>query len=152
MLMLASCAGGISPKARSLVTYAGPFATVQQAPDSYAGNIVMWGGRIISVETESGLTDLTVLQMDLNAYGYPGEEGDSRGRFIVQTPEFLDPALYAEGTLITVVGPLKGSETRLIGEMPYLYPVVGITEIKKWAPGGDPTPKIRFGIGIGAHL
>jgi len=51
-----------------------------------------------------------------------------------------------------VVGRLEDSETRLIGEMPYLYPVITVMEMKRWTPGEDMWPRIHFGFGIGTHF
>jgi starvation-inducible outer membrane lipoprotein len=62
------------------------------------------------------------------------------------------PFVLSQGTLITVVGLLQGSETRLIGEMPYIYPVVDVTEIKKWEPEKHIPPRFQIGIGIGGRL
>jgi len=149
---LAGCASGISRQARSQITYTGPFNSVQADPETYKDKIVMWGGSIIETLSQNGSTEMVVLQMELSSQGYPRESDKSQGRFMVHSSIFMDPAIYPEGTLITVVGRLDRSETRLIGEMPYLYPVISAIEIKKWAPGEDPSPRFHFGIGIGAHF
>jgi len=150
--ILSGCASGISGQARSQVTYTGPFNAVQDQPENYKDKIVMWGGRIIETITQNGSTEIVVLQMELGSRGYPMESDKSQGRFMIHSQEFMDPAIYSEGALVTVVGKLDGSETRLIGEMSYRYPVISMIEIKKWAPGEDPSPRFHFGIGIGAHF
>ncbi len=48
------------------------------------------------------------------------------------TPEFLDPAVYAPGRRITVVGEVVGEEERKIGEVPYRYPVIKVERIRLW--------------------
>jgi outer membrane lipoprotein len=151
-LILTGCAGGISREARSQVSYTGSFSSVQQNPDSHKGEIIMWGGSIIETLNKKGPTEMTVLQLELTDQGYPENRDLSQGRFLVHSTQFLDPAIYPEGTLITVVGRVEGSETRLIGEMPYQYPVITVIELKKWAPGENPSPRVHIGVGIGARF
>lgn len=151
-LILAGCAGGISRQARLQVTNFGPFNSVQQQPETYKGEIVMWGGRIIETLNRDGSTELLVLQLELTEQEFPVDNDKSQGRFIIRGEQFMDPAIFPEGTLITVVGRIEGSESRLIGEMPYIYPVINVIEIKKWAPGENPTPRVHFGVGIGARF
>jgi len=151
-LILTSCAGGISQQARSQVTYTGPFNSVQMQPETHKGETVMWGGKIIKTLTKNGSTEMVILQLELTGQGYPKDSDQSQGRFLVRSSKFMDPAIYPEGTLITVVGRVEVSETRLIGEMPYVYPVITAIEMKKWAPGENPSPRFHFGIGIGAHF
>ena len=151
-LILAGCAGSISKEAQSQISYFGPFNTVQQQPEKYQGEIVMWGGKVINTHAKNNATEMVVLQLDLGSQHRPQDNDDSQGRFIIQSSQFLDPAIYPQGTLITVVGSLKGSALRNIGEMEYRYPVIDIAEIKKWEPSADASPRIHFGIGIGTSF
>jgi outer membrane lipoprotein len=150
--ILAGCAGGISKEARSQITYVGAFNTVQQQPEKYRGETVMWGGKVIDTRARDKSTEMVVLQLGLGSQQRPQDNDQSQGRFIIQSRQFLDPAIYPQGTLITVVGPLKGSELRKIGEMEYRYPVIDVAEIKKWKPAEDSSPRIHFGFGIGTHF
>ena len=151
-LILTGCASGISQQARSQITYFGPFNSVQIQPDKYMNQIVMWGGRIIETLNRNDSTEMVILQMELDSQGYPQKSDQSQGRFLVRSNQFKDPAIYSEGTLITVVGRLEDSETRLIGEMPYLYPVITVMEMKRWTPGEEMWSRVHFGFGIGAHF
>jgi outer membrane lipoprotein len=150
--ILAACAGGISRQARSQVTYYGPFNSVQQQPESHKGETVMWGGRIIETLNKDNSTELLVLQLQLTDQEFPVDNDKSQGRFIIRSSQFMDPAIYPEGTLITVVGRIEGSENQPIGEMSYVYPVINMIEIKKWLPGENPAPRVHFGVGIGARF
>ena len=78
-----------------------------------------------------------VLQLGLSSQNRPQDNDQSQGRFLVRSSRFLDPAVYPQGTLVTVVGPVKGVETRPIGQMAYRYPVMDVIEIKKWQPAVD---------------
>ena len=151
-IILTGCAGSISKEARSQISYFGPFNTVQQQPERYKGETVMWGGKVIKTQAKNETTEMVVLQLDLGSQHRPQDNDKSQGRFIVQSSQFLDPAIYPQGTLITVVGPVKGSTLRNIGEMDYRYPVIDITEIKKWEPRADTSPRFHFGIGIGTRF
>jgi outer membrane lipoprotein len=149
LIALAGCGGGISEQVRSQVTYSGSFQNLQQDPEKLLGATVIFGGKIIATDPQTPHTDLLVLQLALDHSDRP-EDGDrSEGRFIIRSRQFVDPALYPKGTLITIVGQLEGSEERLIGQMPYRYPVIVPLEIHKWSPRTDTGPRFHIGIGIG---
>lgn len=143
------CATGISKEARSQVTFAGDFAELQQHPDQYTGQTVILGGKIIQSQILASGTELVVLQLELDSADRPQDDDQSKGRFLVHSDQFLDPALYPQGTLITAVGPLKETQERLIGQMAYRYPVITVLEIKKWPVQNDTSPRLHFGIGVG---
>ena len=148
--MIAACAGGISRQALSQVTYSGPFSRLQQNPGQFQGATVLLGGRIIQTRPARTGSDIVVLQLALDGSDRPQGEDQSQGRFIVTAPRFLDPALYAQGTLITVVGKVVGSRTEPIGQMPYRYPLLELIEIKTWPAQTQPAyPRFHFGIGVG---
>jgi outer membrane lipoprotein len=151
-LILTACGGGISRQARDQVTYTGPFAELQQAPSKYRGAMVLLGGKVVEIRTATDATELVVLQLDIGSNDRPLDNDRSQGRFLVRSDRFIDPAIFAPGTLITVVGRLQGSETRPIGEMPYTYPVIVPAEMKKWPVGSDASPRFHFGIGIGTRF
>ncbi len=153
LAVLTGCGGGISSYARSQVSYFGSFQELQRNPEPYRGQTVVWGGRVISATVLDGaVTEIEVLQLNLGRSQRPVGIDDSQGRFLIRSDTFLDPVLYPKGTLVTVVGPVQGTEDRLIDRMNYRYPVVGITELKKWPPGSGDSPRFHFGIGIGTHL
>ena len=151
MIWLLGGCSGVSQQARSQVTYFGSFDQLQREPDKYRGTTVIWGGRIISAQALEGTTEFEVLQLELNRGRRPVAGGISQGRFIIRSQVFIDPALYPQGSLITVVGPFKATAQRAIDRMPYHYPVIGIIEIKKWPPGAA-SPQIHFGIGVGTRF
>ena len=112
----------------------------------------MWGGKIVDTLAGEKSTELVVLQLGLGSQNRPRDNDRSQGRFLVRSSQFLDPAVYPQGTLITVVGLVKGAETRPIGQMAYRYPVMDIIEIKKWRPSTDSSPRFHFGIGVGTRF
>jgi outer membrane lipoprotein len=151
-LIITACGGGISQQARDQVTYTGPFAAVQKAPAKYRGAILLLGGKVIKVSTQEGVSELIVLELNLDNQDQPLDNDQSQGRFLVRSARFIDPAIFPPGTLITVVGRLQGSESRLIGEMRYPYPVIEPIETKKWSAGSAANSRFHFGIGIGTVI
>ncbi|MBI5062162.1 MAG: Slp family lipoprotein [Desulfatitalea sp.] len=147
--MVMGCATGISKEVRSQVTFTGSFSELQQNPEQYKGQTVIFGGRIIESQILEQGPEFMVLQLELDDGDRPLEDDQSKGRFLVHSKQFLDPAIYPQGTLVTVAGTLAESQARLIGQMTYRYPVIVVLEIKKWPPAADNAPRIHFGIGVG---
>ncbi len=83
----------------------------------------MLGGRIIETKASTPLSELIVLQLALGSSGRPENSDQSEGRFIVQSKQLLDPAVYQKDMLLTVVGTLKGSKALPIGDLEYTYPL-----------------------------
>jgi outer membrane lipoprotein len=101
-------------------------------PDALKGARVILGGEILSVQPRPGLTEVELLMRRLRGDDSPERSDRSPGRALVQTPEFLDPAVYAPGRRITVVGEVTGVEERKIGDVPYRYPVMKGERIRLW--------------------
>jgi outer membrane lipoprotein len=149
IMFLMGCATGISRQSRSKVTYSGTFSELQKTPDVYKDEIIMLGGKILETNVSSTLSELTVLQLALGNNGRPVNLDQSHGRFLVQSKQFLDPAIYQKGMLLTLVGKLKGSEVRAIGGFDYVYPIVEPIEIKLWPMEILTQPRFHFGFGVG---
>lgn len=152
ILAVASCAAGISRQARDQITYSGPFADVLQNPAKFKGEVMLLGGKVVEALPKEGITELVVLQLETGSQDRPKDNDLSQGRFLIRSGQFIDPALFSQGTLITVVGRLQGVETRPIGEMDYTYPVIDPIEIKKWRPDSYSSPRFHFGVGIGTYF
>lgn len=108
------------------------FAEVIRNPAGYKNSPVIWGGRIVDVLNKPGSTEMVVLQSPLESGNRPGGITQTEGRFLAVTCRYIDPAIYEKGTKVTVSGEIVGEETRLIGELPYTYPVVMIREARFW--------------------
>lgn len=115
-------------------------------PDALKGARVIVGGDILSIQPRPGVTEIELLTRRLRGDDSPEHTDRSPGRALFHTPEFLDPAVYAPGRRITVVGEVTGVEERKIGEVPYRYPVITAERIRLWprdvlvAPGYYPYP------------
>ncbi|MEO5573441.1 MAG: Slp family lipoprotein [Gammaproteobacteria bacterium] len=93
---------------------------------------VRWGGVIVEAMPGRDETCFEVLGQNLNDQGRPIESVNSQGRFIACAQGFYDPAVYAKGRDLTVVGTLNTTVTRKIGEYDYRYPQLAIQQVYLW--------------------
>jgi outer membrane lipoprotein len=151
MLLLAGCAHVISKEVLQEVDTSVSFVQVLKDPEVYRGKIVLFGGNVIETQNLSNKTLVVVLQRPLGSRGEPSAGDVSEGRFIIQTPGFLDPAIYSPGRKLTVAGTVAGKEVRPLGEIEYTYPIIEKRELYLWPEEetASDEPAVRFGVGIG---
>jgi len=150
-LVMAACAPVISQQVLDEVDESLRFVDILPDPDAYRGRTVLLGGYVIETRNLPEKTLIMVLQSPLGFRKEPALESESKGRFIVSVPGFIDPAIYRPGRKVTVVGSLAGKEVRPLGEIKYTYPIITKREIYIW-PEEGPTrtePRVRFGVGVG---
>ena len=96
---------------------------------------------------------MEVLQQPLDRNQKPTDTDVSYGRFLVRFEGFLDPAIYAGGKNVTVLGEVAGKRVQPLKEMEYTYPVLIPREHHLWKPE-DPYsgPSFHIGIGIGGVI
>jgi len=99
---------------------------------SYRNMPVRWGGTVIEVENEEHLTDIQLLYFPLNSDGSLRLNDPNQGRFVIQSPKFLDPALYVKGSEVTVAGIVSAETERIIGKKSLRLPVITIQAIYLW--------------------
>lgn len=132
-LVGAGCASSPFPDALTLsVNRALSLAQIRADPQAHVGARVILGGDILAATPKPGGTEIEILSRRLDSGDVPERSDRSAGRFLVRTPEFLDPAIYARGRRITVLGVVTGSEVRPVGEVPYTYPLITAERIKLW--------------------
>jgi hypothetical protein len=110
---------------------------VLQNPDGYIAAVVIWAGRIIETLNRKEGTEITVLETPLDYWGRPAAGEFSQGRFIAQTPKFLDLVIYPSGRMITVAGEIIGKETKPLnmkfaGTGIYQKPEPGLNPLLNW--------------------
>jgi outer membrane lipoprotein len=149
VLFSVGCASGISQQSRSQVTYDGTFSNLQKTPAEYVGEVVLLGGRIIENKPSPGGSELLVLHLPTDGQGRPKDDDQSQGRYLIQSEQFLDPAIYEEDARLSVVGKLVGSEVRPIGSLDYVYPKLEAIEVKLWPETSYTYPRFHIGIGVG---
>jgi outer membrane lipoprotein len=139
--VLLGCATGPGPEAR------GPTPS-QVVKSGTATSGVHWGGQIVRTENLHDRTLIEVLEFPLDSGGRPQTGRPPGGRFIIESPGFLEPHEYAPKRLIEVRGQLSGFRNGRVGEAEYRYPLVmaeRLTLRAERAPAS--TPQFRFGFG-----
>jgi len=109
---------------------------IRADPRAHLGARVMLGGEVLVAIPKAGGTEIEVLAHRLDRGDAPERGDTSSGRFLVRTPDFLDPAIYARGRRITVLGTVAGGEERPVGELAYVYPVIAAERLKLWPKEG----------------
>lgn len=105
---------------------------VNAATANYTGQSVRWGGTIFKVENRAQETWIEIVERPLDAQGRPRNSDQSDGRFIVRIVRFLEPTIYTQGRVITVLGIVDGVNSGKIGDYDYAYPVVKTDAVHLW--------------------
>ena len=122
--------------------------------DSIQDRRVAWGGTIVNTRNLKDTTEIEVLGYPLNESGRPDTGAQAQHRFLLERSGYLESADYRAGRLVTAAGPVTGTRRGLVGEAPYVYPVLRADELYLWPLGETPrsNPNIHFGIGVGVIL
>ena len=143
----------ISKESRENIAPEVTFAMVSENPSAFLDKHLMIGGVVMSVEEESGGSVLELMEWQTNRWGEPLSLDDSGRRLLIRSESKLDPGQYQTGRLVTFSGKVTGSETRLLGENPYRYPVFIPEEIHLWQSpfryGIHPHPDAQFPYYVG---
>jgi outer membrane lipoprotein len=131
-VLLGGCATAFPPEVMRTVDTRVTVEALRSNPAAYQGARVMVGGDILATQPRPGQTETELLARRLLDDGSPEATDRSPGRLLLRTPDFLDPAVYAPGRRVTVVGTVAGAEERKIGEVPYRYPVITVERIRLW--------------------
>lgn len=118
------------------------------------GATVLWGGTVVAVRNAADVTRLEILSYPLGSDQRPNSRASAGARFLAEYPGFLDPAEYAPGTAVTVLGRISDWETLSVGDARRTLPVVGVDDIERWPePRVDRSrPRTGFSFGLGIIL
>jgi outer membrane lipoprotein len=145
LLIVSGCAslGGQAEQdasGSSQITY----AQVKAAPESFNGQSVTFGGKVLGARRLKEGTRIEILQLPLTSSAQPTTDlSKSQGRFIALQKQFLDPATIPAGTFLTITGAVAGSLTMPLDEMEYTYPLVHVGNLRVWADDQEEAPRIR---------
>jgi len=121
---------------------------VRGNPDSAKGTVI-WGGVIVSSVNLVDRTQLEVLAYPLDNHQRPIKTQKSLGRFLLQSPDYIETENYAPGRSVTALGTLQGVTKGEIGEAIYDYPTVTISDVHLWhSDDSHEKPRFIFGIGL----
>lgn len=149
--LLAACASSPVVEDGVAVAPIGPAHVL--AESGHEGQLVVWGGRIVSITNRADVTELEVVSLPLDRGDRPRWQAEPGVRFIVRQPGFLEPMQYVPGRYITVLGEVLGLEERAVGEYLYEQPAVASSNLHLWP--ADPAQwqrRTNFSIGIGIRL
>jgi outer membrane lipoprotein len=131
-VLLGGCASAFPKEVMRDVNTSLSADDLRRDPATYQGARVIVGGEILSTQPKPGQTEIELLARRLDDGDAPEHSDRSAGRLLLRSPDFLDPAVYAAGRRITVIGTVTGAEDRKVGELPYRYPVIAIERIRLW--------------------
>lgn len=139
----AACSTGSGTSDTSTRDETIPFSQLKTTPDSYRGQQVILGGRVLSARRLKEGTRIEVLQLPLEGTQPGSDLTRSQGRFVAMHKEFLDPATLPPGTFLTVTGEVTGALTLPLDETEYTYPLIEIRQLKV-RPQTEETPVFRM--------
>lgn len=110
-----------------------------QSPDSNIslGEKARWGGKIVAVENKKDASEIEIVFFPETDYGKPKTSMPSMGRFKAVVEGFVDPLVFEQGRLITVVGEVGNMQTGIIGEQEYAYPTLNAKGYYMWKETTD---------------
>jgi len=118
-------------KADSTIT----FEMLQADPDMYKGRFIILGGSIAAITGLAEGSLIEVYQAPLDYWGQPIRTNGVNGRFLIYTPVYIDPDVYAPHREITVAGEIEGTTLKQSENAEltkYNYPVLFSKELKLW--------------------
>jgi len=147
--LLASCASTPDFDTKQVDRSLTPQSVIAE-PELNKGKTALWGGTILDTQNLKDSTQIEVLAYPLNTYDRPILDVKPLGRFIIHHSGYLEPATYAQGRLVTVLGKVSGSQGGKVGESTYTYAVINSEQIHLWSADRDRSrTSLHFGVGIG---
>ncbi|HWP00709.1 MAG TPA: Slp family lipoprotein [Methylococcus sp.] len=131
---LAACATSPVPRSFQLRAMTQPksFVELRANAPHYTGQMVILGGEIVETRHREKISEIEVVQKNLDSQDRPEKTDRSGGRFLVQCSYFLDPAVYEKDREITVAGKVIGQRRQKLDEADYTYLVVGCDYLHLW--------------------
>jgi len=118
--------------------------------NSSLGKLALWGGTILDTRNLKDSTQVEVLAYPLDSSHRPLLDKKPLGRFIIKHKDYLEPANYAQGRQLSVVGKVANKQSGKVGEQDYAYPVLISQQLHLWsAEDSSSKTNFHFGIGIG---
>jgi outer membrane lipoprotein len=148
--MTMSCAPVFPREALDKVDTRITFAELRKNPEQFKGARVLLAGVIIAARNTREGTLIEVLQKPADSRGGPVETDDTEGRFILQSSQFLDAAVYRPGRRLSVIAEVLGRKELPLDEILYVYPLLVIRELHLWEPYSG--PRFYFGVGVSGRI
>lgn len=114
------------------------FAQVEQTPDAYQGQTVVWGGEVLDVSRRGEHMSVEILHLPLDTTLRPIDSpAASRGRFLAVDShgDIKDAAALKKGTLVTVIGEIHDLVSTKLDQDTYEAPSLLIRDMTAWERG-----------------
>ncbi|MBA2491659.1 MAG: Slp family lipoprotein [Gammaproteobacteria bacterium] len=132
-VLLPACASQIPEQTSSVPSRNSPTeADAHARAQRFNGEHVRWGGTIAAVEKRESQTWIEVDRCHLSNNGMPAKS-HREGQFFARLEGNVDPAIYARGRYLTVVGDLENENSGAIDGYAYHQPVVNVEMHHLWA-------------------
>ena len=149
MALISGCAPTFPHRITDRVDKNITFDDLSKNTDAYKGKWVMFAGVIAELRNEKdGSSFIEIVQKPADSDGRPLRTDRTGGRFIAVSKQFLDPAIYAKGREITIVGETEGVTVKPLGETSYRYPLLTVEALHLWEPSSSPRVGVGLGIGV----
>jgi outer membrane lipoprotein len=150
LMMLTGCAGVISSEGMKMAEKDLLYDEVKKEPEKFAGKNILLAGVIAHIRNTKEGGELEIVQLPADSSGRPITGKRSEGRALILWDDFLDPLVYHEGQMVSLVGEVKGKETRQIEGIQYQYPILQARELHIVEPHQvQVVPSFSFGFGFG---
>ncbi|MCW9023187.1 MAG: Slp family lipoprotein [Gammaproteobacteria bacterium] len=147
-IFLAACASGPEFDSSQVDRAITPKSVVSDIKNTQ-GKSVIWGGVILSTKNLKDASQVEVLAYPLDSSEIPLRNQDPLGRFIILHSGFLEPATYAQGRMVSVLGSVSQIRTGKVGDTDYTYPVINSKQLHLWSKdSGENKTRFHFGIGV----
>jgi hypothetical protein len=108
VMLLAGCVSAFPAEKLVGVDRSVTLGVLRSDPDRFRQARVLLAGEIIQTRPRPGTTEIEVISRPLGDGDAPRFTDTSDGRFLLTAPDFLDPAVYATGRRLSVVGTVTG--------------------------------------------
>lgn len=96
------------------------------------GTQARWAGKIAAVRNNGDISEIEVVLFPSRASGKPQTGDISLGRFKAIVPVYVDPKLYTQGRLITVLGEVAAPTIGQVGNQTYTYQTLNAKGVYLW--------------------
>lgn len=128
--IIGGCAHVMSEASLATVDRSIQYPDIAKTPEALVGKKVLIGGVIAENRSSGDLMQLEVAQLELLSNGVPDEASHSSGRFLLISGELFEPLIYRRGSLVTVIGEIKGQQIKKLEGADYRYPLISAKEIR----------------------
>jgi starvation-inducible outer membrane lipoprotein len=111
------------------------YEQVEEAPAAYKGQTVVWGGEILEIGRRGENTSVEILHLPLDRTLRPLDAPtSSRGRFLALDAhgDITDADKLRKGTLVTVIGEVKGLISTTLDQDRHDIPALLIRDMTAW--------------------